>query len=113
MNAREIVTIERVKVGNELLGETPRDWEFVRKEWAQLGPIGGREYLRAQQIESTTTHRITTRFFTGADSSMRLTIPSKTLEGVNDRVFNVTRVINVNEENRWLEWMCEEVADAS
>jgi head-tail adaptor len=69
-------------------------------------PMGGREYNQAQQMQATVTHKLRSVYFSGANPRMRLTAGQNSAEP--DRVFNVASVINVEEKNRHLEWMCEE-----
>lgn len=99
---RHRIAIQQLKEGEDLDGYPEDTWELHHEEMAKINPLQGREYEQAQQMQAGISHKITTRFFAGANSSMRLVYGA--------RVFNVESVINQGERNRWLEWRCEEVA---
>ncbi len=98
---RQRIEIQQAIEGEDLDGIPEYRWQTLRTEKALMQPLTGREYELAQQMHSGTTHKIITRWFEGADSTMRI------VRG--DRRFNVATVINQHERNRWLEWRCEEV----
>ena len=95
------LSVEANTPGNEAFGEPAESWEEVWKVWGDIRPMQGNEYVQAQQAQSSVSHKITTRYFPGANSQMRL------VHG--ERVYNVESVVNVDERNRFLEWMCREV----
>lgn len=95
-----IATIQTPTPANDLLG-VPGSWADVRRVWAEITPLSGREYLQAQQMTATSSHRIRTEYVADVNPRMRL------IHGA--RVFNVQSVVNVEERNRELEWMCTEV----
>ena len=101
MRFTHLLTVEQDTPGSELNGESVENWREVRDVMGTVSPLTGREHQQAEQMQSNVTHRITTRYFTGADSRMRLRRGS--------RVFNVQSVVNVEERNRELEWMVTEV----
>jgi SPP1 family predicted phage head-tail adaptor len=99
-----ILTVEQDTVGNELAGE-PSEAETVCSVWGNIQPLTGREYQQAQQMQSNVSHKITTELLPQnlgpATSRMRLKHGTRT--------FEVQSVVNVEERNRELEWMCTEV----
>ena len=96
---KHLLTIERPVAGHDLDG-VPDSWEHVAEEWGDVQPLSGREYEQAQQMQSTTTHKIRTHLVAGATSAMRLLL--------GQRVFAVESVRNEGERNRWLLWRCVE-----
>lgn len=108
MKANLPVEVQSRTVGDELAGEELSTWTKLRDEWAQVTPVNREEYYRANRVESTITHKIRTHYFRGADSTMRLVaMDSGTWTPL--RIWNVESVINVDEHNRWLDWLCIEV----
>lgn len=104
LHVRDIVT-----PANELEGVPEDEWGTVKEVWASIVPMAGREYYQAQQMESTVSHRIETEFFAGAHPRMKLIKPNEEDPANPLRTFNVKSVVNINERNRKLQWMCEEV----
>ena len=96
---KHLLTIERPVTGNDLDG-VPDSWEHVAEEWGDIHPLTGKEYERAEQMQSSTTHRIRTHLVKGADSAMRLLLGT--------RVFAVESVVNEGERGRWSLWRCVE-----
>ena len=108
MKLDTLLVVQTRTLGDELAGEPVGAWTDLRREWAKVDPISGREYLVAQQVNATTSHTIATHYFAGATSDMRL-VRKRISDDAVVRQFNVESVINVGEANRWLEWRCEEV----
>lgn len=100
MKRDQLVTIEEFTPANDLEA-IPASWSEFAAAWAAIVPLSGSEYLRAQQMQSTSSHRIRTEFVAGVNPRMRIVYGA--------RVFNVQSVVNVEERNRELEWMCTEV----
>jgi SPP1 family predicted phage head-tail adaptor len=104
---KQILNIEERTVGNELAGEPAETWVVTRREWFDLQPLTGSEYVQAQQVQANISHKATSPFLIGVSTKMRLTVKNEA--GVNVRTFNVESVVNVGENNRELEWMLREV----
>lgn len=75
-------------------------WSNVATVWGRVEPLSGGERLRAMQIESRVTHRITIRYRAGVTAANRIAFAN--------RIFNIRAVVNVEERNRILELLCEE-----
>lgn len=102
MRANTILHVEVPVTRNELAGEPTGDYERTgRREWFEIIPIGGGEYVQGRQSESSITHVLRCHYFAGANSLMRLTAGES---ATPSRIFSVDSVVNVNEENRFLEW---------
>jgi SPP1 family predicted phage head-tail adaptor len=75
-------------------------WGDVATLWAAIEPLKGSERLRAQQLETPVTHRVTIRHRAGVTAKMRVKFGS--------RAFNIRAVIDPQERGRTLELLCEE-----
>lgn len=84
---------------NELAGEPVGEYQrTTRVARFKVFPVGGGEYIQARQVDSSVTHILRCPYFVGANSLMRLANEDGT------RIFKVDSVVNVNEDNRFLEW---------
>jgi SPP1 family predicted phage head-tail adaptor len=103
---RHRITIENLVETPDGAGGFVSSWTSVATVWAELLPItanvlaAGSEVLNDMQIENKQGFRITLRFMSGITAKMRITH--------NGRVFNIRRVVNVNERNEALEIFAEE-----
>lgn len=103
MNNNAFLIVEHKTSTDEGWDEQPEDWEELRREWFQLKPLSGTEYVQGQQVQSTVTHTARCVFFSGANSQLRL----KSTDGL-DRIFNVESAVNWMERNRFLDWRLAE-----
>ncbi len=76
---------------------TPIVFATVR---ASIVPFGGREILHSMQLQDSVTHKVTMRYKAGVIAKMRIKFGT--------RIFNIRRVINVEERNRFYEILAEE-----
>ena len=101
---RHRITFERqAKQGGDF-DNKPNPWKAIALGVpASVEPLRGREFTEAQQVQSQLTHKITTRWCEALGAV-------KTIDRIKmgDRVFNITAAINVDERNKWLEFMCVE-----
>lgn len=102
MTRRHVLEVQENRGGNDLDGVPVEDWQTVRVVYAAITPLSGREYVANRQAKLETTHKIETEPLFGVTSAMRLK------DG--ERIFNVESVVNVDERNRRLLWMCREAA---
>lgn len=102
------LTIQEFTPASDLEG-VPASWADVATAFGEVTPLTGREYLQAQQVASSVSHRIRTEYVAGCNPRMRLVNGEGDLEGQYARIWNVASVVNVGESNRSLEWMCTEV----
>lgn len=81
------------------------NWTTVATRWAKVHPRTGREFYRAQQIDSTLTHLVEMDW-----DSVTKTITSKwRLKDVNSsRILEVISTLNVEERNRVIMLSCKE-----
>jgi SPP1 family predicted phage head-tail adaptor len=99
MNASKLnkrITITRPITTISASGQqTITEWEPFAQAWANVRPLRGTEKFEANQIGNTVTHKITVRYRDDIDEGMRLCYDQKELD--------IKTIINVREENRWLE----------
>lgn len=89
-------------------GQPVDQWNDVKPDVAAcVEPISGREFLRGQQADSSISHIVTTPFFPGSTASMRLVRKNG---AAVVRIFEVESVVDLKEQNRWLQWRCTEAA---
>ncbi|MGN6713421.1 phage head closure protein [Anaerocolumna jejuensis] len=69
--------------------------------WASVEPISGKEYLEAQRAKNELTHRIYTRYFPDITVDM--------LINFKGRKFKIESVINYQEGNEMLQFLCREM----
>lgn len=67
----------------------------VKTVWANIDPLGGREFYEAQAANASVTHKITIRYWSGLKRSH--------VFSYKDRVFEIQYIINVNEADRFME----------
>tara|TARA_Y100001972_G_scaffold83520_1_gene101626 strand:+ start:201 stop:548 length:348 start_codon:yes stop_codon:yes gene_type:complete len=80
----------------------------VATVFASIKPKGGSEVLFGDQLEGRETYVITIRFRRGVTNKFRI-LYAFTTGGANfTRTFNITRVENVNERDRYLNLYCTE-----
>lgn len=99
MNASKLnkrITITRPITSTSASGQTSIDkWEPWQSVWANIRPLRGTEKFEANQIGNSVSHKITIRYRDDIDEGMRLCYDQKELD--------IKTIINVREENRWLE----------
>ena len=72
----------------------------IKRVWASVEPMRGREYQEAQRIRPELTYKITTRYHKELTSDMFIQY--------QEREFRIVSVINVKEKNEMLEIICIE-----
>lgn len=97
------VTIQSATVSVDSVGEPVHSWATFAEVWAEVLPMTGREYLRAQSLNVAETIRITVRYLAGVNETMRV------LHG--SRTYHIRSVIDVESRQKTLELMCEAIND--
>lgn len=100
---RHKVTIERkVSVQDPETGDITESWvPFAANIYARIESLSANEFMKAQEIQSKQTGRITIRYRDGIDSSMRITRPG--------RVYNIVGRLEDNDSGR--QWLMIPVAE--
>lgn len=99
MNKR--ITIQSVTSSTDSYGAATETWATFAIVWASVEPLIGKEYLAAKQTESAVSHKFRIRYLSGLTPQMRIYWDS--------RYFTIASDINVNEGNREMVVMAEEV----
>jgi SPP1 family predicted phage head-tail adaptor len=78
-------------------------WDDVAVVSAEIRPLRGEEFLQAQQLDATLTHRITLRYRAGIQATWRAVS--------GDRAFNFAAPpMDIRERHRMLEILAKEIA---
>lgn len=100
------VTLMRRRLVIDKSGAPQNTWFPVCDVMAAIEPISGREYWMAAQSNREATVRIVIRYREGINDSMRVLYKAKD----RVKVYEMKSVpINTNEENRYLQLMCNEI----
>ncbi|MMZ64143.1 Phage head-tail joining protein [compost metagenome] len=76
------------------------EWVPVAETWADVYPLRGRELFAAQQASAEVTSRITIRYRTGIDRTMKVVY-----DGTE---FEILYIIHTDYAKRELQLMCKE-----
>jgi SPP1 family predicted phage head-tail adaptor len=87
-----IQTLARVADGQ---GGFDLSWADGSDVWASIEPLKGYERFQAMQMQAPVTHRIVMRYRSDLTARDRLTF--------NSRTFVIKELLNVNEEQRYLQ----------
>ncbi len=97
---RHVVSIERQVEIIDSNGDHSREWEYVTSLRAEVKDLSGRELLLAQQVQSSVSTDIVTRFNASVDATCRIKH--------NGVVYNVTAVIHdANSGREFMVLRCE------
>jgi len=88
------VTIQTVSRASDGQGGFTETWNDVTDVWVSIEPVKGWERYQAQQLETPVTHKIMMRY-------RSLSTKDRLVYGA--RTFIIKEVLNVNEENRFLQ----------
>jgi SPP1 family predicted phage head-tail adaptor len=100
-NLRNRVTLQQLTRTDDGAGGYTETWTGVATVWADVYPLKGNERYEAQQVQANLSHRVTIRYRTGVEPSMRLLYGTRTL--------TIEAVIDPEERHRELILMCSEV----
>ena len=83
-------------------------WGTLAQVWGRIEAVGGGERFFGDQNEARTTHKITIRFRRNVTPANRI-VYSYTVDGSSyTRTFNIKRVENKGERDKYLEMLCDE-----
>lgn len=99
---RHKITIEQVTRVSDGQGGFTETWSTFAAPWAKVEPLSAGQKLWAESLQHRISHKVTTRYFAGVTSDMRITWGS--------RVFHIKGIRNLEEKSRWLEISAEEGA---
>jgi len=98
-------TIENLVKSQDASGGAIRDWVEYAKAWCDVKPLNGNEKYVSAEKHATATHQVIIRYLKGVNPKMRLLL--------RGRVFEIIAVLNVNEEDKMIQLIVEEEADAN
>jgi SPP1 family predicted phage head-tail adaptor len=73
--------------------------------WAAVQPLRGREFWQAQQIQSESTVKVTTRYVKGVKPDYQIRFKNE--DSYID--YEITSIIDVDMRHEWLEFICKVV----
>lgn len=88
---RHRVTFQDKTVTPDGAGGQTEEWAVVASAWAKIEPVKSYERFVALQTETHVSHKITIRYNPIVTTAKRILF--------DGRVFDITGVINVNEDN--------------
>jgi SPP1 family predicted phage head-tail adaptor len=97
---RHRLTLEELNRVADDGGGFTESWVAVATVFADLRPISGSERVDADRLTGSVTHDVVLRYRAGVVPAMRFR------EGT--RIFQIVAVIDVDEQHRWLQCLCEE-----
>ena len=113
---RHRIIIEQVTETQDTYGEASESWSTFATRWANIHPIGGREYFDARQENTEADHRIFLRWdrsLTALTTKMRIKYEYPLLEESPERtatrIFDIEHIVNMGERNREIELFCREI----
>lgn len=100
---RHKVMFQKLVESQDSYGEPTDVWEDDFEARVGIFPLTSKEFLEAQTLSNTVTHKVLLRYRTGVTSDMRIIF--------NGRVFSIIGVpINFQERNVELLLMCKEIS---
>ena len=99
---RHSLTIQAKSRSNDSAGGTRRTYSTLATVMGSIEPIGGNVRLYGDQIEGTTTHKITIRYRSDVTTKHRINYSA------DSRIFKINRIMNVGTRDRYLQMLCEE-----
>lgn len=98
------ILIEKEVEISDNAGGYSASWISVANIWAAIKPVSNRVFSSennfAMQLENSSSFVFTIRYLEGINSKMRISY--------NGRLFNIKRVVNVDEESAWIEFLAVE-----
>lgn len=99
------ITIQSRSATLDAYGQEIDSWSDVASVWANVKPISGTEKLKAMQVDSILTHTVAVRY-------NETFMPPRKVDAwrivYNDRIFNITAAMDLNEERKYIIFDCSE-----
>ena len=99
---RHRVELHQVGSNQDSYGQSVRTWTKYDTVWASIIPLQGRELEHAKQISAETNFKVTIRY------NKNVTVEDRVI--FNERILEVTAVINVHEQNIMQFLFCKEIS---
>ena len=100
---RHLGSIEDYTETVNSFGETVKTWSEFSKVWCDIRPLNGNEKYVSAEKHATATHQVIIRYLAGVNPKMRLV--------ARGRTFEITAVLNINEQDKMMQLIVEEEAD--
>jgi len=97
--------IESLVKGKDAVGGATESWTKFSDVWCDIKPLNGKEKYVSSEKHATATHQVLLRYVNGINPKMRLLS--------RGRVFEVVAVLNINEEDKMMQLVVEEDANAN
>lgn len=102
------LTIQSRSRSNDGGGGAASSFADVETVWGRIEATGGSERLFGDQVESRTTHTLTIRHRRNVTPANRIKYAYAVDSTNYERIFNINRVENVGERDRYLKLYCTE-----
>ena len=101
---KRVSVLEKTEEEQNEYGHFPENWRVAFSRWAEFQTAGGKEFRQQEQVQAEVSHRIVLR----SDNQTRGITPKHRI-GFNDRVFEITKSVDVNEGLQEVAVECKEV----
>lgn len=98
---RHRITIQKSEIVQDEIGNNIQVWTDWATVWANIRPIGGKEYYQAAMINAENDVRVNIRYRPGID-------PLKMRVKYGERIFDIKAAIDINERRQEIEMICKE-----
>ena len=97
---RQRIIFCKLEEKEDELGQSKQFVKEVKKVWANIIPIRGKEYYEAKKLAADTSYKIYTRYH--PDITMDMFIRYK------EKTFDITSIIDIDMSHNMLEILCTE-----
>ncbi len=97
---RHKIEIKELQEVDDKMGGQGTEWVTVWTKRAKIVGVSGSERLRSMQLNATSTHKMTMRYFAGLTEKHQIVF--------DGRLFQIRYIDNVEEKNRFYIVTCEE-----
>lgn len=84
------------------LGQSKQTIKEIKKVWANIVPLSGREFYEAQKLAADTSYKIYTRYQNFVKHDMFIKY--------KEQIFDITNIVDMGTEHKMLEIRCTEHA---
>lgn len=100
---KKVIDIQApTRISDGAFGFTETFTTLLSNVYAAIWPVSANETIEGQKNSLFITHKIRIRYLTNIRSGYRIKY--------NQRYFNIESIVNVGENNRFLDLLCKEVA---
>ena len=93
--------VEKPNINSDECGGQNIVWSLYKNIWGDIQPVSVVNDNSNYISETKITHKIVIRYFNEIDNNMRIIY--------NNRIFNIKYILNIKEQNKYLEILCEEI----